>query len=93
MANLWVTDMNKADAKAETAQPHWFLNTDPKPMEFPAHWGVPPDMQTTDYLQAPRLLETTPRVRIFNNRNNSLDSNSSNYSNNCNKVCPSSVCV
>ena len=44
---------------------------------------VPPKIQTTVYLQARRLLETTPRVRIFNNKNNSLDNNSSNYSNNC----------
>ena len=46
--------------------------------------GVSPKSQTTLCLQAGRLLETTPRVRIFNNKNNSLDNNSSNYSNNCN---------
>ena len=44
---------------------------------------VPPKTLTADYYQAGRLLGTGPRVRIFNNRNNNLDSNSSNYSNNC----------
>ena len=34
-----------------------------------------------------------PRVRIFNNRNNSSDNNSSNYSNNCRNYCSSSSFV
>ena len=33
--------------------------------------GYTPTTQKAPYLQAGRLLETTPRVRIFNNRNNS----------------------
>ena len=54
---------------------------------------VPPKTQTSPCLQAGRLLETTPRVRIFNNKNNSLDNNSSNYSNNCKNYCSCSVSV
>ena len=54
---------------------------------------VPPKSQTILCLQAGRLLETTPRVRIFNNKNNSLDNNSSNYSNNCKNYCSCSVSV
>ena len=51
---------------------------------------VPPKTHTSDYYQAGRPLETGPRVRIFNNKNNSSDNNSSNYGNNCRNYCSSS---
>ena len=52
--------------------------------------GYPPKMQTGLYSQAGRLLETAPRVRAFNNRNNTSDNSSSNYSNNCRNDCSNS---
>mgnify|MGYP000204826207 CR=1 FL=1 len=49
MANLWATDIDKPD----TTNPIWWMNTDPQKMEFPAHWGQPPEVQTKDLVTLP----------------------------------------